>query len=198
VGLSRASWPVFAGVPHSVGHAVALISVLLLSGLLALAPILCLLVLVRHRRRALPSGVVVYSDAAGNAKTLVSPHRPLSGKPDYILRLRRGGHVPVEFKSYRYGAQPPHSDLLQVGAYLVLLEDLQGRPPPYGVLRYADRSLRVPYTPTLRSEVLRVLAELVANGDTTPPGNAHPSLCRACPFMPVCDEARTDKGAWLA
>jgi CRISPR-associated exonuclease Cas4 len=115
----------------------------------------------------------------------------LSGKPDYVIRTRRGAHVPVEIKSYRGGARPPHADLVQLGAYLLLLEDLTGKKPQYGILRYRDRTLRVPYTEALRAEVLRLL-EQAQRGDARPPAAMpHPSLCRPCPFAPICDAART-------
>ena len=149
---------------------------------------LSLLALFRRRRTAFPRGVVIYSDADGRARPLVSPHRSLSGKPDYVLRVRGGAQVPVEFKSYRYGAQPAHSDLIQLGAYLVLLDDLHDRPPPYGVLRYRDRALRVPYTPALRGEVLRLLDAVRGGGGEPPDGSGNTMLCRACPFQPVCPD----------
>lgn len=153
--------------------------------------VLSLVALFLRRRTTLPYGEVVYSDADGRARPLISPRRPLSGKPDYVLRIRGGGQIPVEFKSYRYGARPPHPDLIQLGAYLVLLDDLYDWPPPYGVLRYRDRALRVPYTPALREEVLRLLEAVRTGGGEPPEGTDSAALCRACPFQPVCaDGAR--------
>ena len=153
--------------------------------------VLSVVALFQRRRRGLPRGEVVYSDADSRARPLVSPRRPLSGKPDYVLRIRGGWQVPVEFKSYRYGAQPPHPDLIQLGAYLVLLDDLHDRPPPYGVLRYRDRALRIPYTPALREEVLRLLEAVRTGGGEPPEGTDSAALCRACPFQPICaDGAR--------
>lgn len=149
-----------------------------------------LAMLLRRLRRALPGGVVVYSDADGHARPLVSPVRPLSGKPDYILRLHGGKLVPVEFKSYRRGALPLHADVVQLGSYLVLLEDLYGHAPPYGILRYRDRSVRVPYTIELRQEIGRLLARVSEGGTSMPAGTPNPTLCHACPFMPICEAAR--------
>jgi CRISPR-associated exonuclease Cas4 len=114
----------------------------------------------------------------------------LSGKPDYVLRVRHGSQVPVELKSYRCGVRAPHADLIQLGAYLVLLEDLYGQAPPYGVLRYADRTLRVPFTAELREEVLRLLDEIGHAGKAPPAGAPHPKLCGTCAFAPICDEAQ--------
>lgn len=141
-------------------------------------------------RCAMPRGVLVYSDADGRGRPLRSPLRPLSGKPDYVIRDRRGDHVPVEIKSYRSGARPPHGDIVQLGAYLLLLEDLHGRRPRHGVLRYPDRVLRVAYTEALRTEVIRLLAHVQRAGQALPPGTPHPALCRTCPFAPRCDAAR--------
>jgi CRISPR/Cas system-associated exonuclease Cas4 (RecB family) len=148
---------------------------------------------VLHRaRRTLPRGTVIYSDADGQARPLISPLRPLSGKPDYVLRVRRGEHVPVELKSYRRGAHAPHADLIHLGAYLVLLEDLNGEPPPFGNSRYTDRALRVPYTAALRAEVLRLLEEVGHAGKGPPAGMPHLSLCQTCPIAPI----REDASSW--
>ena len=156
----------------------------------ALAALLVAWVVLRRRLGGgLPRGVVVYSDAEGRGRPLTSPARPLRGKPDQVIRLRSGGLVPVEYKSYRRGSRPPHGDLVQLGAYLVLLEDLHGRAPRYGVLRYADRVQRVRYTAALRREVLRLLEEVRANGRRAPEGRPSRALCRRCPFAPICGDA---------
>lgn len=144
------------------------------------------------RRRmggGLPRGEVVYSDADGRGRTLSSPARPLRGKPDQVIRLRSGGLVPVEYKSYRRGSRPPHADLVQLGAYLVLLEDLHGRAPRYGVLCYVDGVQRVRYSAALRREVLRLLEEVRANGRRMPSGTPGRGLCGRCPFAPICGDA---------
>lgn len=168
--------------------AVALTPALLLVLVAALLAAWSLAALARRFRTALPSGTVVYSDADGRGRPLHSPVRGLTGKPDYVIRTRRGALVPIELKSYRCGAQPPHGDVVQIGAYLLLLEDLYGRPSPFGVLRYTDRCLRVPYSGDLRAEVLRLLADVVASGARQPAGAPSPGLCRRCPFAPICPD----------
>jgi CRISPR-associated exonuclease Cas4 len=160
--------------------------VLLLMAVLVVA--ICLAALARRLGRRLPAGTVVFSDADGRARPLVSPARGLSGKPDYLIRTRRGAHIPVELKSYRCGAHPPHPDVIQLGAYLLLLEDLHGQPPPFGMLQYADRTMRVPYSSALRAEVLKLLAAVAASGAAPPPASPAPTLCRRCPFTPICAE----------
>lgn len=143
----------------------------------------------RRRAGALPRGEVVYSDVEGRGRALTSPLRPLRGKPDAVIRLRSGALAPVEYKSYRWGSRSPHADLVQLGAYLVLLHDLRGRPPAFGVLRYTDRVQRVRYTAALRREVLTTLEQVRATGRRVPAGRPSRSLCRRCPFAPVCDDA---------
>lgn len=150
---------------------------------------LLLSVVVVLRRRHGPIGVVVYSDAGGTGRPLRSPLRPLSGKPDYVLRTRRGALIPVEYKSYACGTHPPHADMVQIGTYLVLIEDLHGRTPPYGLLRYTDRTLKIPNSLSLRKEVLRILKTLQEGVTTPPEPTPAPALCARCPFAPICDAA---------
>jgi CRISPR-associated exonuclease Cas4 len=168
---------------------VSMTSPLVLLALLVAA--LCIVTVVRRARHGAAPRSLIYTDADGRGRSLHSPLRPLSGKPDYVIRTRRGDLVPVELKSYRGGARPPHADVIQLGAYLLLLEDVHGRRPRHGILRYPDRSLRVPYTEALRAEVLGLLEHIQHGGSAPPPGAPHPAVCRACPFAPMCDVART-------
>lgn len=145
------------------------------------------------RATGLPPGRVVYSDADGTARPLVARSYPLSGKPDYVVLTPDGSRVPVEVKSGRVGRAPRHEDVLQLTTYLLILEDLYGLPPRYGLLHYANRSFEVPYMPELRDEALAILDEMqsldASSAADAPPGAPSPALCRVCAFRTVCDEA---------
>jgi CRISPR-associated exonuclease Cas4 len=158
----------------------------------ALVAALLLVILAGKRRLGhgggMPRGRIVYQDGGPRTRPLVSPVHPLLGKPDYVVEVRRGVQVPVEYKSYPFGARPPHADLVQLGAYLLLLEDLAGRRPPYGVLRYSNRVVKVAFSRRLRTEVLATLAAVQQARDTPPRGNPSRALCRSCPFAPICPD----------
>lgn len=153
----------------------------------------------RHGRvtaTGLPSGEIVYSDAGGTARPLAARRYPLVGKPDYVVLTPEGLRVPVEIKSARAPrplrgeSMPRHEDVLQVVAYLIILDDLF-TPPRYGLLRYADATFEVPYAPELRAEVLDLLDEMRAlDGDGQPPrGDPAAAKCRSCAFRAICDDA---------
>jgi len=122
----------------------------------------------------------------GQGVTLRSDRYRLAGRPD-ALRLRSGGPlVPVELKHRPAPGRGPYpSHLVQLGAYALLLEDLTGEAPRFGVLRYADRDVRVRFDRELRERVLSTLDEVRRPYD----GRADPSLakCRGCPWSPRCD-----------
>ena len=52
-----------------------------------------------RQKNGIPPGEVIYSDLDRPARTLYSRTLSLSGKPDYIVRDRKGRLIPVEIKS---------------------------------------------------------------------------------------------------
>jgi CRISPR-associated exonuclease Cas4 len=133
----------------------------------AFAFVLALLVWIHAGRRiarsGIPDGLVISQDADRRhdpSRPLLSFRHGLSGKPDYLVETTEG-LVPVELKSrasLRSGPYP--SDTAQLTAYCVLVEDATGAAPPYGIIRYANGSWRVQYTPAARDRVLRIMEEM--------------------------------------
>lgn len=172
-----------------------MIPVLLAVGLLSL---LAGLVLLRAARRAqsqagLPAGEVVYSDTGDWAqceRPLFSRQYHLTGRPDYIVRSRRD-LTPVEVKSTRGLAQPHDSHVLQLIAYCLLVEEHEGRRPAYGLLRYPDRTFRIPYTPAARSQLLDVVSHLRADLHAKEVARSHsdPRRCRYCGLRANCSQS---------
>lgn len=143
---------------------------------------------------------VVYSDSGAwqeIAENLVSPKYQLVGKPDYILRTSTG-IVPVEVKPLRKAAQPYLSDVMQLAAYCLLIEEVTGTPPPYGLLRYASQTFRIEWDAQLREDLLQILDEMrdlqnwpVALHQEMPlPQHDMTSRCEACGFQYVCWPSR--------
>lgn len=145
-----------------------------------------------RRRTGLPWAPILYQDTGG--RTLEQPlyvrHLGLTGKPDYLLELR-GYAIPVEVKPGRYAIQPYESDLMQLAAYCVLVEETQGLAPPYGLLRYAERTFRLDYTPQVREDLLTLLDEMRAYLAALDCDRSHDDVwrCESCGFCTQCEEA---------
>lgn len=145
-------------------------------------------------RTGLPWAPVTYQDTAGHTpeKPLVARRFGLSGRPDYLI-TRRGHTIPVEVKPGRRAAAPYDSDLMQLAAYCLLVEETSGTPPPYGLLRYAERTFRLDYTPRVRDELLDVLDAMRVALEAPDCARSHeqPQRCQACGFYEQCDDALT-------
>lgn len=140
---------------------------------------------------------VVYSDTGAWEKlpqVLKSETYGVIGKPDYILRLRNGSVVPVEVKPTRRAATPYTSDIMQLAAYCLLLEDVTGVAPPYGLLRYAEQTFQIDWDDALRDDLLQILDEMrslqawpaVRNAPMPPPQHDMTVRCDNCGFHYIC------------
>jgi CRISPR-associated exonuclease Cas4 len=164
--------------------------------LLLLAALLGWWALRLRRSTGLPWARIVASDTAAGRplqKPLFAARYGLTGKPDYLLR--QGIYsIPVEVKPGRSAAQPYQSDLMQLAAYCLLVEETSERAPPYGILRYANASFRLAYTPAVRADLLALLDEMRDLLDAADCARSHdePARCCGCGFVAVCDEALVD------
>lgn len=152
-----------------------------------------------RRATGLPWARVVASDTSmfqSLQKPLFARRYGLTGKPDYLLDLGKT-HIPVEVKPTRQANRPYESDLLQLAAYCLLVEETTGRAPPYGLLRYANTSFRLDYTSAVRTELLAILAEMreALEEDDCARSHDEPRRCAGCGFVTMCDEALVDERA---
>lgn len=144
------------------------------------------------RASGLPSARIVATDARGwrrPAQPYFSPTWGLVGRPDYVLR-HRGRSIPVEVKSGRTPKEPYEGHILQLGAYCLLIEEAESRPPPYGLIRYPEATFRVPFDRYLRRRVVEALEEMraaEARGGIAR-GHSDPQRCRACGYRDTCDQ----------
>lgn len=152
----------------------------------------------RRKRAAtgLPAGDVVYSDTGmwqEVQEPLVSRRYGLVGRPDYLVQVTEKGRqmtVPVEVKSRRRPAQPLDSHVLQLGAYCLLVEDHYKTQPPYGLLHYADATLRIPFDDALRRAVLDT-ADAIRRARRAPDvarQHEDAARCAACGYAHACGE----------
>lgn len=160
--------------------------------MLLLALLLGLWAVRLRRTTGLPWAPVLYQDTGGYApeKPLIARRLGLVGKPDYVLELR-GRTIPVELKPGRRTNRPYESDLMQLAAYCVLIEETSGEAPPYGLLRYAERSFRLDYTERIRDEVLALLDEMRTLLEEPDCERSHDEArrCAGCGFFEQCDQA---------
>jgi CRISPR-associated exonuclease Cas4 len=125
---------------------------LLLALALAVAAYVLLTRWTRSRRRALgitEGKIVSADDSVIRAPTLRSERLGLVGRCDHLLRVG-DADVPVEGKPSARRLQQSH--ILQVGALCLLVQDVYGARPPYGVVVLADGS-REPVTSRRSSSV---------------------------------------------
>ena len=155
-----------------------------------------LLWLGRRQRRSggLPAGDLLYQDTGAwqaTQRPLRSRRYGLVGRPDYLVQTRAGGKtfvVPVELKSRARPSRPYASHVLQLAAYCLLVEENFGAAPPYGLLRYADATLSIPYTDQLRRRVLET-ADAIRQARHAPDrrrSHNQPRRCAACGYRSAC------------
>ncbi|MBU0493033.1 MAG: Dna2/Cas4 domain-containing protein [Chloroflexi bacterium] len=145
----------------------------------------------RRSQAGLPRGRVVYQDTTGEpARPLFSNRYRLTGRPDYVIQ-ERGAVVPMEVKPGRTAQQPYDGDVLQLGAYCLLVEESEHRRPPHGYLRYADHTFQIPYTDELRTAVLDALDDIRHDlrARDVAPSHDDPARCRGCGLRDECGEA---------
>ncbi len=141
-------------------------------------------------------GKVVYSDSGAwqkVAEPLFSATYGLSGKPDYVLQTP-AGLVPIELKPLRRSDKPYESDIMQLAAYCLLLEEAWQESPPYGLLRYQDKTFRIEWDDRLRQNLLATLDEMrdlatfeaYKGGPLPEPQHDMTSRCRTCGFRYLC------------
>jgi CRISPR-associated exonuclease Cas4 len=149
-----------------------------------------------RRASGLPAGEVVYADtgAWGRVeKPLFAAGLQLSGKPDYLVR-DGSAYIPVEVKSGRAPAEGAYAaHIFQLAAYCALVAEAYRQRPRYGLIKYADKVLKVEYTGQLEAELLRLLDEIRGDAEAGNVARSHDSLarCRACGFNSVCSERLT-------
>lgn len=147
-----------------------------------------------QRAIGLPQGKIVYSDTSQwlpVERPLLSRRYGIVGKPDYVIanqESRKGMMIPVEVKSGKKRRSLPVGHLLQLGAYCLLVEEQYGVAPEFGLLRYANATVQVPFTPELRMEVLAVAEEIRATANAKNVERDHESVarCRACGYRHAC------------
>lgn len=124
------------------------------------------------------------------AMPLWSDRLGLIGKADLVELARDGSAFPVEYK-HGPRRQRAHDDL-QLAAQALCLEEMTGKPVPFGaIFHFSSRRRReVAITASLRAEV--VAATEAVRGllqDTRLPAPANDARCRNCSLIDLCQPA---------
>ncbi len=157
------------------------------------------------KRAGLPRGKLIYGDTgfpvghlaplsidehgARQERPLISERYGLVGRPDYLVRTREG-IVPIEAKSGKCpaGGRPYESNLYQLAAYCLLVEETTGARVPYGVIRYSDCEVEVEFTEELREETVLLLEEMREARRLENVHRSHQDArrCAGCSMRGVC------------
>jgi CRISPR-associated exonuclease Cas4 len=145
-----------------------------------------------HRERTrlgLGDGAIIAADDSRlGAPTLFSARLGLVGRPDHLLRAGPAV-IPVEQKPRARRVQPSY--VMQLAVQCVLVEDIYGSRPPYGLLVLADGvQHRVPFTLARERSVFETVTEmreLLLRKVEPGPQWVGPK-CRACGFRTTCWE----------
>lgn len=144
----------------------------------------------------------------GESMEVASSDLGLRGRVDFI-RSEKKGLIPVEVKRGRArrtstGVTGWASDVLQVAAYAMLLEESLGTPVRHARIHYvADAAwVRVGVTDELRKEVSAAVAEArrLSASSIRPPVAENQNLCKHCSLSSVClpDEERSSENRKLS
>lgn len=137
--------------------------------------------------------LVVDIESRSHGGLTVAPLLGLRGIIDAVVDVPGVGLVPLEHKPLRgVGARPYDSEVSQVAAESMLLEEAHGLSPrPFGLLVLGSAPHRVPLTDAVRRTVRRHIAAIRAFRPSSPPprSHAHVGRCRGCGMRAHCDVA---------
>jgi len=152
----------------------------------------------KQAETGLPVGRVVYDDSSAWGKVeepFFDPVLALTGKPDYVLD-EDGFQIPVEVKSTPAPTHPYDGHIYQLAAYCLLVERSTGQHPPYGILRYRNRTFAIDFTPELEANLMDMLEEMrFVAGESQKkryrgPERSHEARarCARCGYRSTCDQ----------
>jgi len=147
-----------------------------------------------HAATGLPFNAhIVYSDTGAWEKVekpLFSRRYALTGKPDYIVE-DNGATIPIEVKPNRVAPAPYESDVMQLAAYALLIEESFGVNPPHGLLKYRDAVFQIDFTENLRAQLLDLMDAMRDDWVAQDVSRSHvePARCRACGYRSECGQS---------
>lgn len=163
------------------------------------ALVLCVFALVlfwisrrKQTQSGLPSGRIIYADPQllGKVeKPLFNPDLMLTGKPDYLVN-QNGNLIPVEVKSSFGPIEPYASHVFQLLAYCLLVESTTGQRPPYGILKYRNRTFAIDFNEAQEQALIELMEDmrLDENGGECDRSHNETGRCGRCGFRSICEQ----------
>lgn len=123
---------------------------------------------------------------------LVSFKYGVTGKPDLILQ--QGGYpIPVITKRGAAPKTPHDSHVAQILVHCLLIEDTTQITPPYGVIRYDNRTFEVDYDNDMYEMLIDLLDEMHQEREEEfsllPRSHRKKQHCAGCRHRKKCDES---------
>lgn len=121
---------------------------------------------------------------------LVSWEYGITGRPDFIVD-HQGTPVPVITKRGKALQNSAHdAHVAQILVYCLLVHETTKNAPPYGIIRYSDRTFEVDYDASTAEAVLDLIDDVRAHTDGAVLPRSHESErhCYACSHRTICDQ----------
>ena len=125
-------------------------------------------------------------DSAEPAPTLRSPRYGLVGRPDQLVRVGNA-LIPIEQKPNARRLYSSH--ILQVAAQCLLVQEVYGIRPPYGIVVLAGGIRhQVDFSTALEQRLLETMDQMRAmlRSSASPEPRWVERKCQACGFRPTC------------
>ncbi len=141
-----------------------------------------------NRELKLPSGEIIYIDDLERAPLLKSERYRIWGRPDLLIKTKEG-YIPIEIKTGRIPKGPLFSHIMQLTAYMLLVEENYA-PPPYGFLKYGNVMYRIDYDEDLKVLLLKKVEEMRRALETGEVHRNHHRVgkCLHCSRRDICPE----------
>lgn len=110
------------------------------------------------KKLQLPDGEIVYIDDLQKSPILKSEKYKIWGRPDLLIKMG-DDYIPVEIKTGRVPRGPHFSHIMQLTAYMVLVEE-NYKAPPYGLLKYGPVIYKIEYEEDLKNIMLQKVKEM--------------------------------------
>ena len=141
-----------------------------------------------RKKLKLPDGEMIYVDDLKKSPLLRSDKYGIQGRPDLLLKIG-DDYIPVEIKTGRIPRGPLFSHIMQLTAYMLLVEE-NYKTPPYGILKYGPKIYNIEYDEELKKILLQKVEEMRKALQTGEVHRNHHrvSKCLHCSRRDICPE----------
>jgi len=141
-----------------------------------------------RRELKLPNGEIIYVDDLERSPLLKSEKYGIWGRPDLLIKMGED-YIPIEIKTGRVPRGPLFSHIMQLTAYMLLVED-NFKAPPYGLLKYGNMIYKIDYDKGLKELLLKKVDEMRSALKTGEVHRNHNRVgkCLHCSRRDICSE----------